>query len=210
VRVDIRIIATSNRDLQAYVAEGHFREDLFFRLNVINIKIPALRERRGDLPILSDFFIKKYSESNGIVHRPLSRDAVEVLHRHRWPGNVRELENTLHRAVLLATGEEIEREAIILPDQPLTATVSANAPAGSAMNGIDGSTAPLVGRTVAAVERDLIIDTLKHCLGNRTHAANILGISIRTLRNKLKQYTEEGLPVPEPGAGGSGGASASL
>jgi two-component system, response regulator FlrC len=75
------------------------------------------------------------------------------------------------------------------------------------MQGIDGSTAPLVGRTVAAVERDLIIDTLKHCLGNRTHAANILGISIRTLRNKLKQYTEEGLPVPEAGSGGAGTAA---
>ena len=208
VRVDIRIIATSNRDLQAEVASGNFREDLFFRLNVINIRIPSLRERKGDIQILAEYFLKKYSDSNGIALRTLSVEALDMMQRHRWPGNVRELENTMHRAVLLASGAAIERAAIILPDQPLTGATVSTAQQDAAAGTLDATTAGLVGRTVAAVERDLIIDTLKHCLGNRTHAANILGISIRTLRNKLKQYTDEGVPVPEPGAAGASGAGA--
>jgi DNA-binding NtrC family response regulator len=122
---------------------------------------------------------------------------------HRWPGNVRELENTMHRAVLLAVGDEIGAEAIQTPDGRRQGGVPA-APAASvlavAANAVgQGPAAGLVGRTVADVERDLIIDTLYHCLGNRTHAATILGISIRTLRNKLNLYTAEGLRVPMPG-----------
>ena len=202
IRVDIRIIATSNRDLQAEVASGNFREDLYFRLNVINITVPALRDRAEDIPLLSEHFVKKYSEVNGVPERPLSEEAVRALRNHRWPGNVRELENTIHRAVLLATGTEIGRGAIVVPDA--YAGAAARDPrAGAPAQATAAETAGLVGRTVADVERDLIIDTLRHCLGNRTHAANILGISIRTLRNKLKQYTEEGVAIPEPGSGGT-------
>ena len=206
VKVDIRIIATSNRDLTAEVANGNFREDLFFRLNVININVPALRDRKGDIPLLADYFAKKYAEVNGVPYRSISEGALEALRRHRWPGNVRELENTIHRAVLLAVGDDIGADAIVLPES--TASVAAGGAAGSSATALaqaGRATTNLVGRTVADVERDLIIDTLKHCLGNRTHAANILGISIRTLRNKLKQYTDEGTPVPEPGTGGGGG-----
>ena len=202
IRVDIRIIATSNRDLQAEVASGNFREDLFFRLNVINIRIPALRERTSDIPVLANHFITKYSEANGVRELPLSKEAAEALLRHPWPGNVRELENALHRAVLLATGDEIGREAIVNADSKGTVAAAQLADSTGQEAGAP-DTAGLVGRTVADVERDLIIDTLKHCLGNRTHAANILGISIRTLRNKLKLYTSEGLRVPGPGSGGT-------
>lgn len=126
-----------------------------------------------------------------------------MLVRHSWRGNVRELENTMHRAVLLASGNEIGPEAILLTGAPLGGqqdpVVAQVAQVAQSVMG--GNTSGLVGKTVAAVERDLIIDTLSHCLGNRTHAANILGISIRTLRNKLKQYSEEGVPVPPPAGG---------
>ena len=198
VKVDIRILATSNRDLAAAVREGSFREDLLYRLNVVNLRLPALRERPADVLALAEHFVKKYAAANGVAERPLSLVARQRLLAHRWPGNVRELENAMHRAVLLASGPEIEEFAIRLPDgQPMSATPEAQA-ARSASIAAEAATRGLVGQTVAAVEQQLIIDTLSHCLGNRTHAANILGISIRTLRNKLKEYSEAGVAVPAP------------
>ncbi|NIZ01410.1 sigma-54-dependent transcriptional regulator [Thalassospira lucentensis] len=273
VKVDVRILATSNRNLEAEVNAGNFREDLYFRLNVVNLDIPSLRERPDDIPILAEFFVKKYSEANEVPIRPISPLAITRLLSHHWRGNVRELENTMHRAVLVAGPDEIGPEAILLtggtPHEPAPAAAqqpapaapapaapsaaransayaSANAAYGAASSAYQPSapaptpapqpapsspepaapasddhsadeagdansttdngsgTAFLVGRTVADVERDLIIDTLKHCFGNRTHAANILGISIRTLRNKLRQYTDDGLAVPAPGDGNDG------
>ncbi|PKR58215.1 sigma-54-dependent transcriptional regulator [Thalassospira lohafexi] len=266
VKIDVRILATSNRNLEAEVNAGNFREDLYFRLNVVNLDIPSLRERPDDIPVLAEFFVKKYSEANDMPLRPISPLAIQRLLSHHWRGNVRELENTLHRAVLVAGPDEIGPEAILLtgstasapapspapaatePASPAPSTTSpssrassayanANAAYGAASSAYKPSAPPvpaqhsvesddtssaddntdnvdaqntvengsgtssLVGRTVAAVERDLIIDTLKHCFGNRTHAANILGISIRTLRNKLRQYTDDGLAVPAPGDG---------
>jgi DNA-binding NtrC family response regulator len=202
VKVDIRILATSNRDLAAAVREGTFREDLLYRLNVVNLRLPSLRERPADVIALAEHFIKKYAAANGVPERGLSAAARQRLLAHRWPGNVRELENAMHRAVLLASGPEIEEFAIRLPDgQPMNATPEAQT-ARSASLAAEAATRGLVGQTVAAVEQQLIIDTLSHCLGNRTHAANILGISIRTLRNKLKEYSEAGVAVPAPqGAG---------
>jgi two-component system response regulator FlrC len=205
VKVDVRILATSNRDLRDSVKKGEFREDLYYRLNVVNLALPSLRERPMDVPLLAEHFAKKYTEANGMPARPIAKAAMDMLKGYHWPGNVRELENTLHRAVLLASGDEIGPEAIMLTEmpeperepasRPVTPAPSAEAAPAPAGDGAAG----LVGRTVADVERDLIIDTLGHCLGNRTHAATILGISIRTLRNKLKQYTEEGFTVPAPG-----------
>jgi DNA-binding NtrC family response regulator len=200
VPVDIRVIATSNRNLADAVREGSFREDLLFRLNVVNLKLPPLRERPADIAALSDFFIAKYAKANGLSARALSDDARTALLRAPWPGNVRELENTLHRAVLLSGGEVIGPDAILMPDGTglgeLAATASVAMQAAQTAETISRT---MVGRTVADVERDLILDTLDHVLGNRTHAANILGISIRTLRNKLNQYTDEGIAVPGPG-----------
>ena len=199
VPVDIRIIATSNRDLTQAVREGTFREDLLYRLNVVNLRIPPLRERPADILELADYFAKKYAQANGAPHRPLSSQARRQLLDNPWPGNVRELENTIHRAVLLSSGAEIEADAIRSPDgAPVSAGQGFDARAEHAAQAAEAVTRTLVGRTVADVERDLIIETLDHCLGNRTHAANILGISIRTLRNKLKQYTDEGVDVPMP------------
>jgi len=204
IKVDIRLIATSNRDLQEEVKKGTFREDLLFRLNVVNLRLPPLRERTRDIVLLAGHFAEKYAEANGVAAKPLAEQTIRVLQGLDWPGNVRELENTIHRAVLLASGDEITPEAILTPDgqrSESSGSTTLAAGDGTALADSDdnGNTAGLVGRTVADVERDLIIDTLYHCLGNRTHAANILGISIRTLRNKLKQYADDGVRVPMPG-----------
>ena len=195
VKVDIRVIATSNRDLDEEVRKGNFREDLLFRLNVMTLNLPALRDRPLDIEVLATHFVDKYSKANGVPVRRISEAAREILRSHAWRGNVRELENAMHRAVLLAKGEEIGPEAITLRSDRVLSEPQQGLP--EAATGARIKT--MVGRTVADVERDLIIDTLSHCLGNRTHAANILGISIRTLRNKLKQYSEEGVPVPGHG-----------
>ena len=202
VRVNIRFIATSNRDLTAEAKKGTFREDLLYRLNVLNLKLPSLRERPRDILALARHFIERYAKANGVPLRPLAPSAEQALMVHAWHGNVRELENTMHRAVLLATGSEISEAAIRLPDGRSVseeAIRQVSGPVAQASSVAQTVSRGLVGLTVADVERDLILNTLEHCLGNRTHAATILGISIRTLRNKLKQYGDEGLLVPQPG-----------
>ena len=207
VKVDIRLIATSNRDMEAAVKAGQFREDLYFRLNVVNLALPALRERPADIPALAQMFADKYSEHNGLPQKKVSAAAIATLKAHSWSGNVRELENTMHRAVLMSMEAEIEDAAVMIAGKPapvpktpqaVAETVAETASAVVEKNtsgATDTPSAALVGRTVAEVEKELILTTLDHCLGNRTHAANILGISIRTLRNKLKEYTDAGIPV---------------
>lgn len=199
VKVDIRVLATSNRNLVEEVRKGTFREDLYYRLNVVHLRLPALRERPADILALAAHFAKKYAEVNGVPVRPLSVEAQGLVRANPWRGNVRELENTLHRAVLLASGPEIGPDAILTPEGDSIAPVSAG-PAERAARVAEAATRGLVGQTVAQVECDLILDTLDHCLGNRTHAAKILGISIRTLRNKLNEYVDAGLSVAEPGS----------
>lgn len=182
VKLNLRVLATSNRNLQDYVREGKFREDLYFRINVIELNIPPLREREEDIVLLANHFAKKYAESNEMPVPEISKAAMDKLANHDWSGNVRELENTMHRAVLLASNGEIQEDNLLVQDATSTD---------------DGTSSPasideLVGRTMDSVEKELILKTLDHCLGNRTHAANVLGISIRTLRNKLKLYNETG------------------
>ena len=198
VPVDIRIIATSHRNLSEAVRAGTFREDLLFRLNVVNLKLPPLRDRPADIAELALHFIKKYADANGLPVRPLSQEARHALVTSRWPGNVRELENTLHRAVLLSHGAEIGVDGILTPDGLPLERGAVQPAVAHAAQAAEQVTRGLVGRTVAEVERDLILETLKHCLGNRTHASNILGISIRTLRNKLNEYAADGAPIPPP------------
>lgn len=200
VPVDIRIIATSNRNLADSVRSGEFREDLLYRLNVVNLKIPPLRERPNDIIELGNHFARRYAQMNGLPPRSISHDAKRVLLANPWRGNVRELENTLHRAVLLAHGSEIGPDAILTPEGESISRDANEAAARKVAEAAEAATRALVGRTVADVERELILDTLDHCLGNRTHAAKILGISIRTLRNKLNEYVAVGIDVPEPGA----------
>ena len=207
IKVDIRLLATSNRDLEEEVRRGNFREDLYFRLNVVTITLPALRDRPQDIEPLAQHFVTKYAEANGMPTPALSPKIRELLQNHLWRGNVRELENTMHRAVLLAQDGVITEDSLLLTGTSLgpsgveeaaqTNTAAAPAqPQAAAGNEVRAR----VGNTVADVERDLILDTLQHCLGNRTHAANILGISIRTLRYKLKLYGQGGIAIPLPGA----------
>ncbi len=188
VKIDVRIIATTNRDLKAEIKAGRFREDLYFRLNVVTITVPALRQRPGDIPVLANHFALRYAELNGLPNRPLAPAALAKLVRNDWAGNIRELENTIHRAVLFGNGEQLEAE--VIETGPAEAASSSYPSAPS-----------LEGRSVHDVEREHILRTLQHCFGNRTHAATILGISIRALRNKLNEYAAQGMSVPRPNAG---------
>jgi len=198
VPVDIRVLATSNRKLEEEVRAGRFRQDLYYRLNVVALRLPPLRERPADVLALSDHFIQRFAASNGLPLRPLAEAAKRQLLTNPWRGNVRELENVLHRAVLVATGAEIGPDALIGLGEAYGIGDDidrAAARAGAVL------TRDLVGRSVADVERGLILDTLDHCSGNRTHAARVLGISIRTLRNKLHEYATEHACTAQSGAG---------
>ena len=213
IKVDVRIIATSNRDMEESVKKGDFREDLYFRLNVVNIPLPPLRERPKDIVTLAQFFADKYAEANGVPKKKLSKEAETKLQSYGWRGNIRELENTMHRAIIVSMEDELEPGAIHIQQGKLTGDVpapaavpqtAAPAPAQTeepkqVQN--PGGVETLVGRTISDVERDMILNTLDHCLGNRTQAANILGISIRTLRNKLNQYKDEGVKLPSSATG---------
>lgn len=186
VKVDVRLLATSNRELLAEVEAGNFRQDLYYRLNVVALTIPPLRERSSDIPKLADYFAKRYAEDNGVDYRPFSREARDKLMQCAWPGNVRELENTVHRSVLLSQGQYLDAASVLLDPGHSSSSAS------SAESSSEATGSPLVGRTVDDVERELILNTLDQYTGNRTQAAKILGISIRTLRNKLRKYTEDG------------------
>jgi two-component system, response regulator FlrC len=207
VPVNIRILATSNRNLQDDVRDGKFREDLYYRLNVVNLSLPALRDRPADVAALAKFFVKKYATANGMAVKPISASAMDAIQANGWRGNVRELENAMHRAILLAGGPQIEASDISTPSgalttsRPVTAFGSVATHVSHAANVAQNAGQSLIGRTIEAVEQEMILDTLKHCYGNRTHAAQILGISIRTLRNKLKLYLDAGVAVTAPGAG---------
>jgi two-component system, response regulator FlrC len=174
VKVNFRLIATTNRDLSAMVRMGQFREDLFYRLNVIPLTIPALRKRPVDIDELAKFFLAVSCHMNGKAARRLSDEALLKLREWNWPGNVRELENVIERAVLLSEGPEIGSEEIEIqgfkPQEP------------------ESRYELVPGMTIAEAERRLIMRTLEHTGQNRTHAAHLLGISIRTLRNKLHEY----------------------
>ena len=212
VKVDVRLIATSNRNLEESVAKGEFREDLYFRLNVVNIDLPPLRDRPGDIMQLAQLFADKYAEQNGVEKKKIAADTIEKLKAAPWKGNIRELENVMHRAVLVSIEDELEADAVQVTGASTNAAAATAAKAAETASADNATTAPstventgavetLVGRTISDVERDMILNTLDHCLGNRTHAANILGISIRTLRNKLNQYKDEGTDVPAAGSG---------
>lgn len=170
IPVDVRPIATSNRDLPELIRQGKFREDLYFRLNVVHLKLPPLRERPEDIPLLAEYFLEKYSRQNGKPLEGFIPEALRRLTEYPWPGNVRQLENVIHRAVLLARGPLVRPEDLIMDEE-----MASEAPLGA-------------GLSLKEMERRLILDTLRRCGGNRTQAARILGVSVRTIRNKLKEY----------------------
>lgn len=190
--VDVRIIATTNRNLSDCVREGSFREDLFYRLNVVNLTIPALRDRTGDVKILAESFIRFYAEKNGKRLSGISQEALAILDMHTWPGNVRELENVLERAVITAQGMLIQSKDIVIERRMHSETMNITANGGHV--GADKNPwSP--GETLNDIERMVILQALDYHQGNRTHTAKALGISIRTLRNKLAEYRVLGIQV---------------
>lgn len=176
IKVDTRLIATTNRRMDEMVQEKSFREDLFYRLNVIPLVIPPLRERLNDIELLSQFFIEVACVENGLEKKYLSSSALEKLKMWKWPGNIRELENVMQRTVLLTAGKEIKSNNIQIDNFEIPS---------------DSEAYLKPGMTVSEAEKRLILKTLEYTGQNRTHAADLLGISIRTLRNKINEYKEE-------------------
>ena len=193
LRVDVRIVAATNRDLKKRVAEGLFREDLYYRLNVVAVEMPPLRARPSDVPLLSTFFLRRYSEENGKTIRRFSDDALASLSHYEWPGNVRELENAVERAVVICSGDEIRAEDLA-PTIRAPSTKSA--------------VPQIPGATLAAIERHAILRTLEQTGGSTARAAEILQISPRKIQYKLQEYQGAPKPVaPEIRDGDSDGES---
>jgi len=178
LHTDARTIAASNRDLRTAVEDGSFREDLFYRLSVIRIAVPPLRERRGDIPLLAQHFLQLYAHRNGKPGLRLSPGALELLGRYSWPGNVRELENAIEASVVMAQSDEVTEEAI-LPNITGAVRMGARDQAG-------GVFIP-VGTSMAEVERSVLLRTLDHFGGDKEAAARALGISSRTIYRKLAE-----------------------
>jgi DNA-binding NtrC family response regulator len=177
LKVDVRIIAATNRDLGAEIKRGTFREDLFYRLNVVTVELPPLRDRRGDIPALASFFLRRYAAENGKTLETFADDALETLLEYRWPGNVRELENVVERAVVLCDGPRIERKH--LPPSVVPSVERGGAP-------------PIPGSTIADLERYAILKTLEACGGSTSKAATVLGVSPRKIQYKLHEYGAPG------------------
>lgn len=175
VFVDVRIVAATNRSLADEIKAQRFREDLFFRLNVVQLEVPPLRDREGDVPLLAEHFLKAYADKNRRHFNGITSRAMDILIRYDWPGNVRELGNVIERAVILEKGDRITPEAF---------PPNLQGPAGAAKH------QPMVsaGRNLKEMEREMILNTLSSLEGNRTKTAETLGISRRTLQNKLKEY----------------------
>ena len=196
VPVDVRIVATTNRDLLAMVQAGHFRSDLFYRLNVYPITLPSLRSRPEDVPALSDRLLAEAAAEQGREPPPLSEGARLALAQHRFPGNVRELRNLLERALVRCREGAIEaRHLGILPATVSMASAVASATEAAALV-TEGALPPHLPIDLGQLEKLAIEEALRRVHGNRTHAARLLGIGLRTLRNKLKAWREAGLPVP--------------
>lgn len=213
-KIDVRVIATTNRNLKQWVEEGQFRADLYYRLNVIPFYIPALRERRDDVPLLAQHFLGKYAALNNKAVDSISPEALEALSAYQWPGNIRELENTVARGVLLASSRTVEAHDLFMDEAGFMAALERSvsvpapeakeresaaaemaaqddeteAPALTAAPSVQDSLLPGPLMTIEEMERRLIGQALNETEGNRTHAAKILGISVRTLRNKLAEY----------------------
>jgi DNA-binding NtrC family response regulator len=200
IKVDVRVVAATNRKLEQSVEKNEFRQDLYFRLNVVPVHVPALRERDGDVPLLAEAFCQRFIRNHGVPVKGLTPESLTALQGHNWPGNIRELQNVLERAVILC-GED----GYIHPEQ-LGLTAPPQAGAGDAPTGaiednpvatVSAPTAVSNGAptTLADLEKQHILSTLKQCEGNRTRTAETLDINIRTLRNKLNEYKEQGEPV---------------
>ena len=212
IPIDVRVIATTNQNLLGMIDDGKFREDLYFRLNVIPLALPPLRDRMDDVPVLVKYFVEKHSKINNRKCPAVSRETLSILTNYHWRGNVRELENVMERAMLLCDGEEIQPQHLLMSSQlgetsinadlaSITAAKTTNSKSISVkkdsndtdyQDSQDSSGLGIeVGMSMKEAEKRFIFKTLHETKGNRTHAAKTLGISIRTLRNKLNEYREE-------------------
>lgn len=208
-KVNVRIIATTNRDLKDEVKKGTFREDLFYRLNVINIELPPLRKRKEDILSIANFFVRKYAEINHKPVKEFSKETESALLSYSWPGNVRELEHTIERAVILSKDKvitpkdlflhgitydnrylEAEKEDFSFDEDENINSKEENGEENSPLN-------ITTGMTISKMEQELILKTLKEVNGNRTKAAEMLGITVRTLRNKLQEYKSKGVDLSD-------------
>ena len=183
IDVDFRLIAATNRDLEKLVEEDKFRQDLYYRLKVVTLRLPTLAERPDDLPLLAEYFLKELAEEHGKEPPPLSAEALEAMSRYEWPGNVRQLKNILESMLVFHPGGEIPASA--LPPEIREAT---------RVSGSRAAVQPLVGppRTMDEIERQAILETLQRTEGHRAAAAKMLGIGLRTLQRKLKDYRDQG------------------
>jgi DNA-binding NtrC family response regulator len=188
VEVDVRILAATNKDLEAAVAAKAFREDLYFRIAAVSLRLPALRERGDDVLLLADHFLERYRHELRKPALCLTDQARACLRAHRWPGNVRELANAIERAVILSTGETIDAAAFDLPEARIAASSAPLAPEA----GVDATLKEARARAVAGVEREKIEAALRACRWNHTHAASQLGISYKTLLRKIRAFGIEG------------------
>ncbi len=184
MKVDVRLIAATNRDLARESEQGSFRHDLYYRLAVVNLRVPSLRERPDDVPLLAQSFLERFSRENDRACPRLLPETLQVLKRAPWPGNVRELRNLMESLAILHPGEEI---------LPMHLPQELRQAAAAIANG--AAQVPFVGRTMDEIEREAILRTLERTGGNRTQAAEILGIGLRTLQRKIKQYKEGGYSV---------------
>ena len=188
IAINTRIIATTNRDITMAVTKGQFRQDLYYRLHVIQLEVPALRERPKDIEILASHFLRQYCVQFAKGNMELTSDARAKLRSHSWPGNVRELQNVIQRAVLLTAGTQVSAAHLPIETDHM-------------VPGFDWVTHLPIGRPLRDLETKFILETLRHHQGNRTHAAKTLGISLRTLRNKINEFTAEGIEVTAPVTG---------
>jgi DNA-binding NtrC family response regulator len=188
VPVNTRIIASTSKDILGLVQKGQFRQDLYYRLYVIHIEVPSLRDRPKDIPLLAEGFLSKYASDNG-KQLSFTSESMAILTDHNWPGNVRELENVIQRAAIMADGNLVERQHLPLTQEEPKQTSA------------EWVQALPIGETLRTVETQFILETLKSHNGNRTHAARTLGISLRTLRNKINEFTAEGFEVMAPQSG---------
>jgi len=184
IQVDVRVLAATNRDPEASLKEGKLRQDLYYRLNVFTLELPPLRERVDDIPLLVDHFVGEFAKANDKSVSGASKDALDALSAFHWPGNVRELRNVIERAVIICP-----RPVIGVEELP-TSVMHPTQPATGRRAGMGEVSIP-VGTTVEQAERDLIVKTLEATTQNKTKAADILGISLKTLHNKLKKYREQ-------------------
>lgn len=182
IKVDVRVIATTNRDLRKEVREGRFKEDLYYRLNVIPLQVPPLRERPEDIAMLATYFVQRSCAENQRPSLEVDGSAIEAICQHPWRGNVRELENCMERSVILCEGDVLTVEQLLL-DGELGES--------GGMESLDN-----ISLTLREMEKELILRRLNRTGGNRTRAAELLGISVRTLRNKINQYRTEGVAIP--------------